>query len=203
MSFMKQSNDDLYVANLARIEDLCRSAFSEIGSHGWEHVLRVRALCKKIGLTEGADLNILDLASLFHDTMRMDEDHALRSAEFASSVLSSMGFDKYFIARVSDAISSHSFSSGRVPMTKEGKILSDCDRLDAIGAIGIYRTIQYNLENGLPAQRVANHIREKLVKLEAFLYTDTAKRMARERTLVLEIYLESLERELSDSSPPK
>jgi len=202
MSATKKCDEELYKLNLDRIEDLCRSAFSEIGSHGWEHVQRVRALCKKIGPSEGADMTILDLAALFHDTMRMDEDHALRSAEFAGSVLSSMGFDSYLIARVHEAVASHSFSSGRQPQTKEGRVLSDCDRLDAMGAIGIYRTIQYNLENALPAERVAEHIREKLAKLEAVLYTNTAKKMARERAVVLDIYLESLQRELTDAGVP-
>jgi uncharacterized protein len=203
MSFTDQSNDELYNRNLVRIEDLCRSAFTEIGAHGWEHVIRVRALCKRVGIAEGADLKILDLAALFHDIMRVDEDHALRSAEFAGSVLSSMGFDKYFIARIKEAVASHSFSAGRLPISTEGKVLSDCDRLEAMGSIGIYRTVQYNLENNLPAQRVADHIHEKLLKLESYLYTDTAKRMARERILILNIFLESFERELSDASAPK
>ena len=200
MSSKGQSNEALYRRNLEKIEDLCRSSFSDIGSHGWEHVMRVRALCRRIGVEAGASQEVLDLAALFHDTMRLDEDHALRSAEFSSSVLSSMGFDTYFIAKVHEAISSHSFSSGRQPHSLEAKVLSDADRLDAMGAIGVYRTIQYNLENGLPIQRVADHIREKLVKLEGLLNTEPAKRMARERTVLLEIYLESLDRELSDAS---
>jgi uncharacterized protein len=200
MSFTDQSNEKLYQKNLEKVEEICRSAFNDIGSHGWEHVLRVRALCRKIGTEAGANLEVLDLAALFHDTMRLDEDHALRSAEFADSVLSSMGFDKYFISRIHEAVASHSFSSGRTPVSIEAKVLSDADRLDAMGAIGVYRTVQYNLENGYPVERLANHIREKLIKLEAILNTPPAKRMARERAVLLEIYLESLERELSDAS---
>jgi uncharacterized protein len=194
---------DLYNRLLPSIEDLCRSAFTEIGSHGWEHTIRVRALCSKIGREEGTDLKVLDIAALFHDTMRLDEDHALRSAEFAFTTLSSMGFDNYFCIKVREAILPHSFSSGRPAKTAEAQVLADADRLDAMGAIGIYRTIQYNLEQGYSAERVAQHIREKLLKLEKLLYTNTAKRMVRSRTEILELYLRSLEEELFDASISK
>jgi uncharacterized protein len=94
----------------------------------------------------------------------------------------------------------HSFSSGRTASSIEAKVLSDADRLDAMGAIGIYRTVQYNAEHGYAAERVGEHIREKLLKLEDLLYTETARKMARPRTEVLRRYLEALELEICESS---
>lgn len=200
MSATDQRDLKLYRRLLPRMEELCRSAFSEIGCHGWEHVLRVRRLGMVIGNSEGANLAVLDVAALFHDTMRLDDDHAMRSAEFAATTLSTMGFSPIFIDRVREAIASHSFSGRRTARSLEARVLADADRLDAMGAIGIYRTVQHNLENGYPAERVAEHIREKLLQLEELLHTEAARNMARERTGLLRLYLEAFERELSDAS---
>lgn len=174
--------------------------FREIGCHGWEHVQRVRSLCRIIGTAEGATLEILDLAALFHDSKRDEEDHAMCSAEYAERVLLSEGFSPDFSGAVRDAIASHSYSSGRTPKSLEAKVLSDADRIDAMGAIGIYRTVQYNLENRYPAERVASHISGKLLSLASTMQTRTGRRMALERESVLRTYLESLLKELRDSS---
>lgn len=203
MSPLERSRRDCYRRNLQRMEEICRAGFEDVGSHGWEHVERVRLLCRRIGRSEGADPIILDVAALFHDTMRAGNDHALESAEFADTVLPLMGFDPEFCARVNEAIAAHSFSAGRAANSTEAKALSDADRLDAMGAMGIYRTVQYNLEHCYPARRVAQHIREKLLKLEALLYTETAKKMAKGRMSVLEHYLNGLEEELLDVSNSK
>jgi len=203
MSSLERSRCDCYRHNLQKMEEICHAGFEDIGSHAWEHVERVRVLCRKIGKSEGADHIILDVAALFHDTMRASDDHALESAEFADTVLPLMGFDPEFCDRVHEAIATHSFSAGRIARSIEAKILSDADRLDAMGAMGVYRTVQYNLEHGYPAGRVAQHIREKLLKLEALLYTETAKKMARGRTSILEHYLKGLEEELLDASNSK
>ncbi len=203
MSIADRYDLKLYQRLLPKMEELCRSAFTEIGCHGWEHVLRVRRLASVIGDREGGNLAIIDVAALFHDTMRLDEDHALRSAEFASTTLSTWGFSRPFIEGVSEAIACHSYSAKRGAGSIEAKALADADRLDAMGAMGVYRTIQYNLENGYHAERVAEHIRDKLLKLEPLLYTETAKAMARGRSEILSIYLEALEEELFDARSSK
>lgn len=190
----------LYNRLVPVLEALCRHHFNEIGCHGWEHVQRVRALSRRIGLEEGAVLEILDLAALFHDSKRDEDDHARRSAEYAEAVLRSEGFSEAFLKAVCDAISSHSYTCGRVPQSLEAKVLSDADRLDAMGAIGIYRTVQYNLEKGYTAARVAEHISEKLLRLSEGMHTAAGRRMAREREAILRLYMDSLLSELRASS---
>jgi uncharacterized protein len=77
------------------LEEICRRRLAENGCHGWEHVERVRALCRVIGEREGADLRVLDAAALLHDSGRASDeiDHARKSAEFALEVLTPMGLD--------------------------------------------------------------------------------------------------------------
>ncbi|MEM2125763.1 MAG: HD domain-containing protein [Candidatus Methanosuratincola sp.] len=192
-----------YTHAIHYIEVMCKAAFEDIGSHGWEHVERVRTLCKIIGKKEGADLLVLDLAALFHDVMRTSEDHALQSAEFARSVLSTMGFGDDICAAVYEAIASHSYSSGRSPKSLEAKVLSDADKLDAMGATGIYRTIQYNTERALPPARILEHIKKKLLNLPQTLQTDSAKEIAKKRIPIMEHYLHCLEEELLETSISK
>ncbi len=182
------------------IEAMCKAAFDDVGSHGWEHVERVRALCKKIGEKEGADLLVLDLAALFHDVIRISEDHAMQSAEFARSVLSTMGLGEEICSAANEAVASHSYSSGRVPRSLEAKVLSDADKLDAMGATGIYRTIQYNSERALPPARILEHIRKKLLKLPCLLHTNSAKEIAKRRIAIMEHYVRCFEEELLETS---
>ncbi len=199
MSPSGQSDEVRYRQKAAKLEALCMELFGAIGCHGWEHVTRVRAMAATIGEREGADTVIIDAAALFHDTKRREDDHASASAKFAEETLLGEGFSTTFAKAVSSAISTHSFSAKRTAKTIEAKVLADADRIDAMGALGIYRTIQYNLEHGLPASRVAEHIRGKLLKLPSLMHTASARELAKKRSLVLQLYLSALESELSEA----
>ncbi|MEM0331842.1 MAG: phosphohydrolase, partial [Archaeoglobaceae archaeon] len=103
-----------------------------------------------------------------------------------------------FIDAVVHAIESHSFSSNVKPRTLEAKILSDADKLDAIGAIGVARAFLYSGEKGRSIEETLMHFEEKLLKLKDLLYTDTAKAIAAERHEFLKKFYEELKRELKE-----
>jgi len=118
----------------------------EPSSHDMGHVERVESLCMHIGEKEGGNPDVLRLASLLHDVGVVREhkeggDHALHGAEIAGSFLVDKEVDEKTIEHVVSCIRTHRFSHGMVPESLEGQILQDADRIDALGAVGIFRSL--------------------------------------------------------------
>ncbi|MEM2458581.1 MAG: phosphohydrolase, partial [Archaeoglobaceae archaeon] len=82
------------------------------------------------------------------------------------------------------------------PKTLEAKVLSDADKLDAIGATGVARAFMVAGEKGRGVQETLRHFEEKLLKLKDLLYTDTAKSLAKRRHEFLVQFYEQIKREL-------
>lgn len=171
--------------------------------HGWDHTLRVYNMCLRIGRDEGADLEVLGLAALLHDTgIHMDrENHEKASAKIAGEVLK--GYEK--MDQVVYCIESHRFSKGMKAETLEARILQDSDRLDAMGAMGITRNMVHSgffrRPVYLPEKEISrtyngksetsiDHFYEKLLKIKDTLNTETAKRIAEHRHAYMENFLE-------------
>ncbi|MCD6479348.1 HD domain-containing protein [Candidatus Bathyarchaeota archaeon] len=174
-----------------------RRLLPEGGTHGYEHTERVFRLALHIGQRVNADLGILLPAALLHDIGRGEIDHARAGARRAREILGKVGLKPDRIEAVVEAIETHSFSGGREPRTLEAKVLSDADKLDAMGAIGIYRAATYSGEHQRPIEGFIQHFHEKLLRLRELLYTEEARRMAEERHRFMLQYLEQLERELN------
>jgi uncharacterized protein len=113
------------------------------GGHDFDHVLRVTALAERIARAEGADLAIVRTATLLHDigAGAGRQEHHLRGAEMARELLK--GEPPEFVAAVAHAIEAHRFRADPEPITLEARIVSDADKLDAIGATGVARVFAY------------------------------------------------------------
>jgi uncharacterized protein len=167
------------------------------GSHGFEHTERVYNLCLHLGKVLNADQTILLPAAILHDICRGEENHAKAGAVIAAPILRIFGFDEDKIQRIQKVIISHSFSAGQTPESLEAKILSDADKLDALGALGIYRTAAYSGEYPRPISDYISHFHNKLMKLDKLLNTPEAKKIAIERKMFMTLYLTQLNRELT------
>ncbi len=117
--------------------------------HDWFHIERVWKLSKKIAETENCNLEVVELSALLHDIADPkfhggDETLALKiSREFLEREKASAEI----IDQVLFIIKNISFKNrGEIPETipVELKIVQDADRLDAIGAIGIARTFNFD-----------------------------------------------------------
>jgi uncharacterized protein len=186
--------------------------FPDSLAHGRAHVLRVVASCKEIAASIEAeegfkiDREVLLTASYLHDIGRLpdlkplastvppaSEPHATRSVSFAHEILQNMDdFPAGKIPAVEQAILAHSFSMGEQPCSIEGKIVSDADKLDALGAQGIIRTVAYSVEQGRSLQDTLDHFNEKILKLKDSLYTSPAKRIAAAKHDIVARFVEDL-----------
>lgn len=165
-------------------------------AHGKDHVQRVVKLARFIAEKEGADLKIVLKAAELHDCARDKENHAIESAKLAREILKAQGYGEDFINAVVHAIESHSFSSGIKPKTLEAKVLSDADKLDAIGAIGVARAFMVAGERSRNIEQTLKHFEEKLLKLKDLIYTETAKKLAERRHEFLKLFYDEIKKEL-------
>lgn len=185
---------------IRKAEQFARNFFEREGTHGFSHIKRVFNLCLHLGKDEGADLEVLALAALLHDIARpledkgIVEDHAKESAKIARRFLSSLGYSK--IEEVVHAIEAHRFSKPPEPKTIEAKILSDADKLDAIGAIGVARVFMYSGEHGRDIDVSLRHFEEKILKLRDLMYTKSAKKLANERHKFVEEFIKRIQKEI-------
>ena len=181
-----------------RLENISRKHQTPYGCHGYEHTEHVIQTCKVLGKALNADMDILIPAAILHDIGRGNDNHAYYGAQMARDILIKQGYPK--IDEIVHAIEVHSFSAGGEAKTIEAKILSDADKLDAMGALGIYRASMYSVEHSRPQEDFIAHFHEKLLRLKDLLYTDEAKKMAEKRHKYMENYLVQLDKELKGLS---
>ena len=187
-------------------------------AHDFDHIMRVFKNAQKICKKENARENLVLSAVLLHDIVsypksdKRSKSSSIKSAVKSKKILKKFNFTKEEIQIISDAIRDHSFSRNKIPMTLEGKILQDADRLDAIGAIGIARVFAvsgsekrpfYNVKDPFCKNRTPNdkiwaldHFYRKLLKLEFLMNTKSGKIEAKKRTKVIKDFLNELKKEI-------
>ena len=172
--------------------------------HGFKHVERVLNLCVEIGTALNANLLTIKIAALLHDVGRIYEkkndakNHAEVSAEMAEIFFQKTNFNIPIdnIDNIIHSIRAHSFSNNIKPKTLEAKILSDADKLDALGAIGLYRTISFTLRNKGGIEQVINHLENKILKLKDGLYLEVSKQIAEERSKIIIDFYDKIREEI-------
>jgi uncharacterized protein len=188
-------------------------------AHDFHHIMRVYKNAEIIGRSEGTDMEVLLPAVLLHDIVVYPKGSAKssrssdQSADLAKKILDNYGYSRNKISQICYCIRAHSYSKKVVPTSLEGRILQDADRLDALGAIGIARTFSvsgsenrtfynaddpfYRSDRNLDDKRwTLDHFQTKLLKLEKNMHTETAKKIARERTSFMIFFISQLQKEI-------
>lgn len=198
----------------ADAEEWVRAKLEQDSSgHDWWHIERVVRSARTIALAEGADTFVCELAALLHDMAdeKLNEDPFAAEQELVRW-LANCGISEQEADHIMEIIAMMSFKGGsRPPMrTKEGQVVQDADRLDAIGAVGISRVFAYSGAKGRPIHdpslpprsnmtaeeyrngrdTAINHFYEKLLKLRDLMNTSAGKELAAERHRFMEMYLE-------------
>lgn len=187
--------------------------------HNYQHIERVINNAKYLIKYEGGNEKIIITACYLHDII----DHKLFDnidvqKEKIVKLLIDSGYLSTEIDEVIEIIENVSYSKGNIDECNNLnlEIVRDADRLDALGAIGIIRTIEYgNSKNRLFYEEAnlnkndsevtfkdstntsLSHFYDKLLKLKDYMHTFTAKKIAEKRTKFLEEFLNEFYEELN------
>lgn len=189
-------------------------------AHDGNHIRRVVANARRLTVAEGADWKVVMPAAWLHDCVAVpksspDRRNASRmSADQAVVWLEQHGWPYGRLDDIAHAIEAHSFSAGIVPRTPEAMVVQDADRLDALGAVGLARTLMLGGEMGRDfyddadpfcgrrppddSRFTIDHLFSKLLTLEAGMRTDSGRAEAGRRTGFLRAFLEQLGGEIGD-----
>lgn len=190
--------------------------------HDFHHALRVAAWTIRIGGDEVDAVNAI-VAALLHDVINLPKNSPDRaraselSAELASELMRKHAFSRAAIDDVSAAIRTHSFSRGETPTNTLGRALQDADRLEALGALGVMRTVSCGAQMGavffdaedpwakaraLDDKRfTVDHFFVKLLGLGAAMNTDVGRGEAERRIAFLRSFLDQLGDEIGSGTP--
>jgi uncharacterized protein len=187
-------------------------------AHDLDHIRRVVSNARRLALAERADLLVVIPAAWLHDCVVVPKSSPQRTqasrlaAAQALAWLRDAGWPYDRWEGISHAIAAHSFSAQIPPLSVEAQVVQDADRLDALGAIGLARTlflgqemqrIFYSSADPFCGQRppddslyTLDHLYCKLLKLEGTMQTAAGRQDARQRTEFLNLYLQQLAREI-------
>ena len=175
----------------------------DCSGHNHQHAHRVVSNALQILKEENGDYVVVVTASILHDVI----DHKLFEDTSAQ------------LQKVKVLMQNISFSGGKSAGLKSlnAQIVCDADRLDALGAIGIIRTIEYGASKGRPFYNEENlkcgrqgvlqedlpntslsHFYEKLLKLEGLMFTRFGKELAKQRTQFMFQFLQQFYDELGN-----
>lgn len=198
----------------------------DTSGHDFAHLERVYKNVNFILNTEpSADAFIVKMSALLHD---MDDHKFGGDGKRAETFLKTLPLSEEIIERILETIQVSSFAnSGANPTFKtiEQAVLSDADKLDAMGAIGISRTILFGGafgitlfdEHSFPKENLTqteyknlfregnssiNHFFDKLLKLKKAMRTNTGRKEAEKREKIMIDFLRCffIEQNLTDWS---
>lgn len=204
--------DSIFEAHVVKIEAVD-------AGHDINHIKRVVKSAKQFCKTEEANMWVVLPAAWLHDCVQVAKNSPLRdqasrlAADEAIKLLENWSYPEAYFDQIHHAIVAHSFSANIACETLEAKVVQDADRMDALGAIGIARTMLVGAKFGNPLTfhedpfcydrkpddqaAIIDHFYTKLLGLKDSFQTTAGKNEAAQRHEYMEQFLQQLEQEIT------
>ncbi|CAN6667810.1 hypothetical protein TRVA0_039S01442 [Trichomonascus vanleenenianus] len=175
-------------------------------SHDDRHVMRVYRMAVRIAESiPKADMMVVKLAALFHDLLDSKYDHNSHSA-VRSEIVNFMSSNEIsqpqtdMVLKIIDDMSyskekkmraNHQWTTWHESCV-ELHCVQDADRLDAMGAFGVFRAAGYSCAKGNPlydSERTDTchaHFADKLLKLKDSLKTEMGRQVGKKRHEIMQ-----------------
>jgi uncharacterized protein len=185
---------------------------NENTGHDFTHLSRVLDHAIAIQEKEGGDPYVVAVSALIHDLHRLMFFKQKRyvspedSLDLAKQILLECDVDLTKLDAILDVVKNHDNKDNK-NFSLETLIIQDADSLDAIGEIGLLRTLTYCKTHQIPLTAdepldatdympdihpisTCHYIYRTMIPNAKNLYTNTAKELAKDRIQLLEDFLE-------------
>lgn len=204
---MKQFVREYLVASVENEDDGGRMRWYPWHSaeYRFNHIVNVVDLATTIAEYEGADVDIVRIAALFHDIAKLEADqevHAEEGARIAREYLESQGeFPESFVDQVCSAIRDHSYQGDLTDLPLEVQCLIEADILDKIGANGMALMLLrmgYEARTHMDAAEMIQRVLDRGVEAMKRVDSDSARDLAHRRLKRVKWFREWLEAEVTE-----
>ena len=180
--------------------------------HDFSHLKRVMQNAIYIQKREGGDLYIIAISALVHDIHRLvsnQKGYFVRAEDcldVVEKILKDCGIEEDKIKEILYIVENHERKREKI-FNLETYIVQDADILDALGKIGLKRCLKYCKTHKIPVSNTkyplnspefipdinpissCHYIYNTIIPNADFLYTETAKKMAKGKVKMLENFV--------------
>jgi uncharacterized protein len=174
----------------------------------FNHILNVVDIATRIAREEGADLDVVRVAALFHDVAKLEVDqdvHAEAGARIAREYLRNRGeYPESFIEEVTQSIEDHSYQGDLANVSLESRCLMEADLLDKVGANGaalMLLRMGYEARTHMDAAKMVDRVLERGRDHADRVRSETAESIAHQRLKRVKWFREWLEAEVAEMDP--
>ena len=173
-------------------------------SYRFNHILNVVDLATDIAEAEGADVDVVRVAAVFHDVAKLEAEqdvHAEAGARVTREYLQSRGnYPESFIEEVCGAVVDHSYTGDLDDVSLESRCLIEADVLDKVGANGavlMLLRMGYESRTHMDAAKMVDRVLHRAHDHTERVVSDTAESIAHQRIKRVKWLREWLEEEVS------
>ncbi|GAB3319682.1 HD domain-containing protein [Haloplanus salinarum] len=202
---MKQFVSDYLVASVENERDGGRMRWYPWHSaeYRFNHTLNVVDLATEIADREGADIDVVRVAALFHDIAKLEaeqERHADEGARVAREYLATHGdYPQSFVDQVTQSIREHSYQGPLSDVSLETRCLIEGDILDKVGANGtvlMLLRMGYESRTHMDAGEMIDRVLERGRDAARRVESDAAEGIAHQRLKRVKWFREWLSEEI-------